>query len=93
MAAVCCDRSLGDRADRFAGLTVGIDDFVINIGNVADVNHMISAELKAQEAEQHVEHDRRTGIANVGTVINSWSAHVHADMAWVERLKSDLVRR
>jgi hypothetical protein len=50
------------------------DDFVIDIGDVASIDHLLLSIQIAQQAEQYVEHHRAAGIADMGIVVNRSSA-------------------
>ena len=38
-----------------------------------------------KQAEKHIKHDHRAGIADMGEIINGWAAHVHPHVARIER--------
>ena len=46
-----------------------------------------------QEPVEHVEHDHRPRIADMGEVINRWPAHIHAHAFWIERGENPLLLR
>src|SRR3984957_12421895 len=45
----------------------------------------------AQQAEQHVEHDHRPRIADMGEVVDGRSAHVHAYVRGIDRHERPLL--
>ena len=79
------DGFLGDLANRapcFTGLRV---DLVIHIGEIAHIGDMIFAVDMAQQPKQHIKHNRRAGIAEMGAVIDSWPANIEAQIRWINR--------
>ena len=46
-------------------------DFVVHIGEITDIGHMISSIDLPQQAEQHIKHDHVTRVPNMGAVVNS----------------------
>ena len=54
-----------------------------DIRDVADISYLVSEPLKI--AEQYVERDRRTGMAEMGVTIDCRAAYVHADMSLLNR--------
>ena len=81
----------GDLADRRVERQVGIVpggarvDLVVDVGDVADVFDVVGAVDVAQEPEQHVEDDRRSGVADMGEIVDRRPAHIHAHICRVER--------
>jgi len=72
----------GDGRNRLAALLGPGVDLVVDVGDVA---HIDDFGIKPpQQAEQHVEHDDRTGIADMGAVINRRAADIHPDFGGVE---------
>ena len=47
----------------------------------------------AQQAEQHVEHDHRARIADMGVVVDGGPAHIHAHIGGIERAEHPLLAR
>ena len=62
---------------------------VAYVGDVADVAHLVAQVL--QVAEEEVEGDGRTGVAQVGITIDGGAADVHADASRRERLEEFLL--
>jgi len=87
----------GDLADRFIERQVRIFlrragvDLVVDVGDVAHVGNMRLAVDVPQQAEQHVEHDHRPRIADIGKVVDRRPADIHADIGRVERPKNALL--
>ena len=73
------DETVGQLLDRFAIFDGTPDDLVIDVGNVADVGHVVTAGL--EPAIDHVEDDHDAGVPEVAVVINRHAAHVHAYLA------------
>ena len=63
-------------------------DLVIDVGDVADVGDVVGAIDVPQQAEQHVEHDDRARVADVGEVIDRRPADIHAHVVGIERRKN-----
>jgi len=91
---------VGDRrdlADRLVQRQVGVFlrrarvDLVVDIGDVAHVGDVIGAIDVPQQAEQHVEHDRRPRIADMGEVVDRRPAHIHAHVRRIERREDALL--
>ena len=95
--------ALGDLTDRvvqreFAGgnLVTKITqsariDLVVHVGDVADIGDMVFTIEMTQQTEQHVEHDGRPRIADMGIVIDRRSADIHADIVRIVGSKNLLL--
>ena len=89
----------GDLTDRLVERQAGIFlrrarvDLVVDVGDVADVSDLVGAVEMAQEPEQHVEHDHRPRIADMGEVIDRRPAHIHAHVRRIERRENPLLAR
>ena len=62
---------------RKVALGAGVD-LVVDVGDVAGVNHMLRSVDMAQKAEEHVEHDDRPGVADMGEVVDRRAADIEA---------------
>ena len=62
-------------------------DLVIDIGDVAHIGDMAFAIEMPQQAKQHIEHDDRPRIADMGKVIHRRSADIHAHIGSIDRRK------
>ncbi len=60
-------------------------DLVVHVGDVADIGDMGVAIEMAQQPEQHVEHDYRPRIADMGEVANRRAADIHPHIRPIER--------
>jgi hypothetical protein len=86
------------RADRLVERQIGIFlpgarvDLVVDVGDVADVGDVVRPVEVAQQPEQHVEHDHRPGVADVGEVVDGRPAHIHAHVAGSSGRNSSLRR-
>ena len=81
-------RHLGDRVVERQVRPVALGarvDLVVDVGDVADVDHMLGAVDMAQQAEQHVEHDHRPGVADMGEVVDGRAADIEPHRARVDR--------
>ena len=90
---------LGDPADRLVQRQVGEVargarvDLVVDVGDVADIADMVRAVDVPQQAEQHVEHDHRASVADMGKVVDRGPADIHPHMGRIERPERLLVLR
>ena len=75
-------RRFGDFCDRLVERQVGkvADcagvDLVVDVGDVARINHMVRPVDLAEQAEQNVEHDHRPGVADMGVVVDRGPADI-----------------
>jgi hypothetical protein len=60
-------------------------DLVVDVGDVADVDDMLRPVGMAEQAEQHVEHDDRPRIADMGVVVDRRAADIETHRARVDR--------
>ena len=72
---------VGQRANGDITLHRAPDDFVINVGDVADVGHLQARRF--QPALGNVKRHHHAGMADVAKVINRHAAHIHSHMARV----------
>ena len=81
-------RHLGDRVVEWqvrpVALGAGVD-LVVDVGDVADVDYMLGPVDMAKQAEQHVEHDDRPGVADMGVVVDGRAADIETHRARVDR--------
>ena len=77
------DHFVSERADGDVALKRPLDDFVVNVGDVAHVGDAQAAGF--EPALYHVKRHRHAGVADVAQVINRHAADVHAHMAGVDR--------
>ena len=67
-------------------------DLVVDVGDVAGVDHVIGAVEMAQQAEEHVEHDDRPRVADMGEVVDRRAADIEPHRAGSIGAKSSLRR-
>ena len=79
------DHAVGQAADGFAVVHGALDDFVVDVGDVAHVGHAVAA--GAQPALHHIKRHHGAGMAQVAQVVHGHAADVHAHMAGFERGK------
>ncbi len=90
---------LRDPADRLVQRQVGIVlrrprvDLVVDVGDVAHIGDVVGAVEMAQQPEQHVEHDDRARIADMGKVIDRRPAHIHPHPRGIDRRERTLRAR
>ncbi len=84
---------LRNRLNRFAGLDAGLDDLVFNVGDVARVDHRILTIHPHQQAPQHIEHNGRTRIADMGVIVDSRAADIHRHARRILRMENALFAR
>ena len=83
----------GQVADRDAALGRARVDLVVDVGDVADVGDMLGAVEMAQQPVQHVEHDHRPRVADMGEVVDRRPAHIHAHARRIDRREHPLLAR
>ncbi len=84
---------LGQLADRNAALGRARIDLVVDVGDVADIFDMLLPVEMAEQAKQHVEHDHRPRIADMGEIIDRRPAHIHAHPRRIDRHEIALLAR
>ena len=57
------------------------DGAVVDVGEIADVLHLVRAELELQQPPQHILDEERAEIADVRGGINGRPAAIHAENA------------
>ncbi len=67
------------------------DNFVVDVGDVHDVAHRVSA--LPEEPAQKVDRDEGAEVANVSVVVDGRAAGVHADFAVAQRAEFLDLRR
>jgi hypothetical protein len=77
----------GEFADGNPALGGAGVDLVVDVGDVADIGDMTRAIFFAQQAIKHVEDDQRTGVADMGEIIDRRPADIEPHIARVERRK------
>ena len=60
-------------------------DLVVDVGDVAGVDHVVRAVEMAQQAEQHVEHDDRARVADMGEIVDRRAADIEPHRRRVDR--------
>ncbi len=68
-------------------------DLVVDVSDVAHVGDVLGAVEMPQQPEQHIEHDHRPRIADMGEVVDRGPAHIHAHAIGIERLERPLLAR
>ncbi len=79
------DKLFGEEGAVDAAFVGAIDDFVVDVGVVADIGDVISGKL--QIAVDDVKDDVGAGMTDMAVVINSNAADVHADVSRPQRHK------
>src|SRR5690606_18396345 len=79
------DESIGQLAHALAVLRRSRDDLVVDVGDVADEDHLVA--FVGEIAPYDVERDLRTCVPDVTVVIDGIAAHVHAHDAVDEPLE------
>ena len=79
----CSDHFAGELADRDRPFHRTLDDFVVNIGDVAHVAHLHAAGL--EPALHHVESHHHPRVPDVAQVVDRHAADIHAHMARDDR--------
>ena len=81
-------RHLADRLiERQLGIIPrrAIIDLVIHIRNVPHIFHMVRTKFMAQQPEQHIKHNHRSRIADMGKIIHGRPAHIHPHIRRIDR--------
>ena len=69
-----------------ATLLVGaVDDLVIHVGEVLGKRDLVA--LKHEVTTNHVKAQERATVSNVDLVVHGRSAHIHANLAWLDGLE------
>ncbi len=68
-------------------------DLVIDVGDVAHIFDVVRTIKMAQQPEQHVKHDGRARITDMGEVINRGAADIHAHVFRIERCEQIFLGR
>ena len=74
---------LCDNIYRFSAFLRFFYNFIIHIGNVSDISYFWIEIL--QQTIQCIKNNDRTGIPDMGTIINGWTANIHTDMIFIQR--------
>ena len=69
--------AVADHSDRDTFTLGGGIDLVVDVGDVADVDHALVP--MPQQARQHIEHDRRSHVADVRIGIDRGATDIHRD--------------
>ena len=69
--------AVGDRRDRHAFLGGLLVDLVVHVRDVGRIDHVLSPIEVAQQAEQHVEHHHRAGVADMGVIVDRRPTDIH----------------
>jgi len=80
--------ALGDLGNADAFPIRPINDFIVNVGEIFHIPHVVAARF--QMAEDDIKHNRRAGVADVADIIRRNAANVHSDRAFPNRLKDFL---
>ena len=83
-------RHLGDRHALFRRAGINL---VVDVGDVARIGDVVRAIDMAQQAEQNIEYDDRTGIADMRVVVDRRPADIHAHIARIIGLEGALLAR
>ena len=83
--------SVRDRGDGLACIVRGCVDLVVDIREVASICDL--PETPLQQAIEPIEDNSRSGITDMGEVVNGRPSHVHRDVIGVGGCKSLFVAR
>ena len=84
---------LRDVRNRLAGVHRRLDQLVFDVGDVAREDDGAFAIGFHQQPAQHVKHDRRAGVADMGKVVGRRTADIDSDPLGILRLESALFAR
>ena len=79
------DKTLRQGGNRLTILNRTIDDLVVNIGDITDVNDLITT--GSQPAHHHIKHNHHPGMANMTKVIDRHSTDIHLHLARLDGFK------
>ena len=79
------DHAIDQRDKAFAVFISALNDFIVDIGNVAHVLQLVTKE--AQIASDNVEGDEGAAMADMTEIVNGNSTHVHANFPGMNRFK------
>ena len=82
IAVQIIDHAVGERLDGFTIVQRPADDFVVNIGDVAHISHLIATGL--EPALHHIKGEHGAGVAQVAIVIHRHAAYIHAHTAGLD---------
>jgi hypothetical protein len=66
-------------------LSCALHDLVVDVGDIAHVDHVEPE--RPQPAPHDIEHHHDARVPEVAVVVDRHSAHIHADTAWRDRNK------
>ncbi len=79
------DKAVGQLINILVVFRSALNDFVVNIGDVTHVVHIVSN--GTQPAVHHIEHHHHPRMSEMAIVIYRHAAHIHADLARRHGLK------
>ncbi len=79
------DHPIDQRDKAFAVFISALNDFVVDIGDIAHVLQLIAE--KTQITRHNVKRDEGTPMADVTEIVNGNTTHVHADFPGMDRFK------
>ena len=85
------NKAVRQGADAFTVFLRPLDDLVVDIGDIANIGHL--EPFRPQPAGHHVEHHHHPGVTKVTVVVNRHPAHIHPDLAGLNREKLLLFSR
>ncbi|RMW03599.1 hypothetical protein ALP03_05868 [Pseudomonas amygdali pv. tabaci] len=79
------DHARSQRVERLTVVTRTIDDLVVNIGDVAHISQLVTAE--AQPASHQIERHHAAAMAQMAVVVHGHPADVHAHLVAIQRFE------
>ncbi|GAS70066.1 hypothetical protein NGUA39_04215 [Salmonella enterica] len=79
------NHTINQRDKALAVFIRALDDFVVDIGNVAHIFQLIAEE--AQITRNDIERNESTSVANMTEIVNGNTTHVHADFPGMNRFE------
>ncbi len=77
-----CDKALSECIKGFAIFVSTLNDFVVDVGDITDVIHIVTA--MAQITRNNIERDHDTGMPQVTEIVDRHATHVHANLTGYE---------
>ena len=79
------DKTVGQCANRLTIFQSTFDDFIVDVGDVAHINHLIARHL--QPTLNHVKRHHNACVPQMTIVIHRHATHIHAHLVGIHRLK------
>ena len=82
------DETIGQRSNGFAIFNRPLDDFVVDIGNVSDIGHLVAT--RPEPTTHNIKDHHDPGVPDVAEIVDRHTADIHSDMPRRNGLKIHL---